>query len=197
MMKRIWLVVAVAVFCAGLSGSRAETDLVVQVMPASLLINAGSDDFAVIGPTGQSSDPSNVYLMPNFSLGAGIEVSDFLIDLSGGAGIVVNDSFQSFMLQATVGAYYAATDSLDFGPRLGLIYFTDPDWEGDGDVELDSDLGFLAGLQVSMGDRILYVFSVDVIAASFDAEAGAGWSVAEDELEFVGMAVQFGVRGRF
>lgn len=195
-MKRLaWVLVVLCLAAAGPGAARADLDLVVNVLPASLLIRTGSDRFSVIGAE-ETVRASDVFLMPNVSAGIGWEAGDFYLDLTGGGGVVVNDAFKSFMLQVAFAASYMATDSFNIGPHLGLIYFTDPKWTN-GDVKFDDEPGLLAGLQMSMGDRILYMVSVDLISASFDAESRGGAQLSGDKLKLTGLAIQFGVRGEF
>ena len=184
------------VIAAGALPARAEVDFVLNVLPASLLVNA-EGTFGVTGASGERITLSSVYMMPNLSAGVGVEAGDFFIDVTGGAGLVVNESFRSFLLQVQVSAMYSISDSLAIGPHVGLIHFPDPEWLEDQDLEFDNSTGFIGGLQISMGDRISYFTSVDVIAATFDTEAGAAVDVEEGELSLTALAFQFGVRGEF
>lgn len=171
---------------------RSRVDFVVTALPASLLVDAEGDKFSVNG-----NRMSNVYMMPNIAAGAGIELGDFYVDLLGGAGIIVNDAFQSFLLQAVVSATYAFTESFSMGPRAGIVYLTDPDFTDDDSVDFDEALGYLIGLQFSMGDRIQYVVSVDLLTISMDATTEEGSTASDDSLDIAGLAFQFGVRGEF
>ena len=179
-------------------GSSHKFDFVLNVLPASILINVDSDKFNVTQPDTGKKTLSAVYLMPNLSAGVGTELGSFYVDATAGLGLVVNESFRTFLVEAMISANYAATDSLKFGPHLGLIYFTNPEWVDNSDVTFDGTWGYLAGLQLSMGDRITYLVSVDLIAASFDAESASPQvGIDSEELRLTGLAVQFGVRGEF
>jgi hypothetical protein len=104
LMKRAALIVVLFTCIAVLPlTGQAESDFVLNVLPASLLINIDSGDFGVREGGGRTS-LSDVYVMPNVAAGIGLELEDVYVDLTGGAGIIVNDSFQSFLLQAIASA---------------------------------------------------------------------------------------------
>jgi hypothetical protein len=175
-------------------------DLVINARPASLLVNAGGSKFEVGGGDGTSARLSTVYMMPNISIGLGVDMSKLYLDATVGAGLLVNDQFRSFLYQADIALSAELSESLFVGPRVGIIVFPDPEWIGDGECEFDGTTGFLVGLQMYMGDRISYLLSADLIFADFNA-GGAGLDELADpdadSLEFTGLAVQFGVRGEF
>jgi len=189
-------VAAVSLVVCGVCQSRAaDVDLVVNALPASILIDIDGSKFAATGEDGRAS-MSQVFAMPNIAAGVGLEQNAVYLDLTGGAGIVVNDSFRSFLLQLTASGTLMMSESLSIGPRAGLVYFADPEWLENDDVDFDEDLGFLLGLQIEMGNDIKYLVTVDYLAASFDASDNEG--TAEDsEFDLTGLAIQFGVRGLF
>ena len=173
--------------------------LVLNARPASLLIDASGDKFSVTktDETGTSKvSLSSVYAMPNISAGLGLSTDDWYIDITGGAGVIINDTFRSFLLQASVAAHYAASESFNIGPRVGLIYCLNPEWLEDDSVEFDETVGLLAGIQLSMGDKIMYLVSVDIVDASFDVDKEPNVT-ADDSSDLNGLAIQFGVRGEF
>lgn len=135
--------------------------------------------------------------MPNVSAGVGLEMGDWYLDATLGAGMILNDRFRSFIVEAGVAANYAVTDSYAIGPRASLIYFLDPEYTEDDSADFDSGAGFLLGIQMSLGDKISYVVSVDLLATSLDATGQPGVTLTDDELDMVGLAFQFGVRGEF
>lgn len=194
MKKRMAIILIGMVLLGGISHARAEgfdPDLVVVARPASILVDASGDKFK----SGNTS-MSTVFTMPNVSAGIGFEVGEFYVDLTGGAGILFNDTFRTFTLDATLAANYAVSESLDIGPRVGLIYFVNPEWLEDDLIEFDSDSGLFVGLQIAMGDKIQYVASVDLIDVGFDVE-GTSAAASDDEFKLDGLAIQFGVRGEF
>jgi hypothetical protein len=179
-------------------------DLVINARPASLLVNAGGSEFKVGEDQGGGRSIarlSTVYMMPNISVGLGLDMNKAYLDATVGAGLLVNDQFRSFLYQADLTLSLQASESLFVGPRVGLVMFPNPEWIADGEVEFEGTTGVLVGLQMYMGDRISYLISADLIFANFDA-SGAGLEGnddpdASDSLEFTGLAVQFGVRGEF
>lgn len=198
-MNRKGIVRATALFVAVvvLSGmALAEMDFVINAMPSSLLINT-EKSFAVIDEDGARLALSSVYFMPNISAGIGMDVGRLYVDVTAGGGIIVNESFQTFMLQAGVAVMFSATDSLELGPHGGFIQFTNPEWQESTDLEVEDTTGWFLGLEMAMGDRIMYVISVDMIMGEFDVLAGSGVEPEDDAIKFTALAVQFGVRGEF
>lgn len=190
--------VAALVSLVGLQAVRAETDLdfVVNAMPASLLIDASGDKFSSTGSDGSRTSLSEIYTMPNIALGVGAPVGSAYVDLLGGGGVIINDGFRSFMLQLLLEANWAVSESLTIGPRAGLVYLPDPEWLDSDDIEFDSDVGYLLGVGLAMGDKIKYLVSVDFLGAELDVESKGG-TPSDDKLELNSLAIQFGVRGEF
>jgi len=172
--------------------SDVQVDLVVNARPASLLVDVDGKKFGVDGNT-----LSQVYLMPNVSAGAGLEMGDWYLDATLGAGMILNERFRSFVLEAGLAVNYSVTDSFTLGPRASLLYFLGPEYTEDDSADFDSGPGFLVGVQMSLGDKISYIVSVDLLAASLDAEGQPGVTLSDDELDMIGLAFQFGVRGEF
>jgi len=195
-MKRSMIVAALLLTAAVAGVGYGQVDFLVNARPASILIDSSGGKFSAEGADGRVS-MSQVYAMPNISLGAGIEFGDAYLDITGGGGVVINDTFRSFLLQASLALNYTLSESLIAGPRLGLVYFPDPDWTENDDVDFDDSFGLLAGLQLSMGDKIQYLVSVDLIDVNFDADFDSGVVSEDDELDLSGIAFQFGVRGEF
>ncbi len=191
--------VAALVALVGLQSARAETDLdfVINAQPASILLDTSGDKFSVTGADGSKTSLSEVYTMPNIALGVGMPVGDrCYVDLLGGGGVIINDGFRSFMLQILLEGYISVSESLDIGPRVGLVYFPDPEWLENDDIEFDSDTGFLVGVGIAMGDKIKYLVSVDLIDTSLDVTTNSG-TPSDDTFEMTSLAIQFGVRGEF
>ena len=174
----------------------AQVDFVLNALLAALVIDTEGNKFSATGEDGRIS-MSEIFAMPNISGGAGTEMGNFYVDLTGGAGLLINDSFRSFLLQAMLAASYQASESFDIGPHAGLIYFIDPSWVENDDVAFDDTPGFLLGVGMSMGDRIRYLISLDLISAKFDAEPAPGVQTTDDDFKLTGIGFQFGVRGEF
>ncbi len=185
-------VVIALIMATAMPAQAVEKDFVVNVLPAAILIDMKADSFKA-----NAVHMDNTYLMPNMSMGIGLEFEKLYVDLTGGAGAVLTSTFRSFLLQANVALWWQPTRSLNVGPHLGVIYFPNPSWLSDDDVDFDSTLGWMAGLQMSMGDKITYLVSLDLLSASFDATAGGTSTIDSDNLEIMGFGIQFGVRGLF
>ena len=177
-------------------------DFVINAIPAALLIDMSGNNFGLESAEGRST-ASSVYMMPNISVGIGADVNEKVyLDALVGVGVVVNESLRSFFAQATVSATFAASQSLNIGPRIGLIQFMGTEWLDDeallDEVDFDDSTGLMLGLQIVMGDRIRYLVNIDYITMDFDADLPAGVTADNNgTLEVEGLAVQFGVRGEF
>lgn len=203
------LAVAVLVTSAILlSGSAfgVATDIIVDVRPASLLVNWNADQFKLKGPAKfrdgveyeTIEEPNSVSTVPNMKLGVGIDTGNAYIDLTGGAGLLVNDRFRSLMLNVDGAYQFKFQKNVLFGPHLGLGYFTSPEWYGDAEVDFSDSSGLLLGLQLSVGFDILFTFAVDyAYIQPFDATTKNEWVASEDEVDFSGLLFQFGMKGRF
>ena len=208
-MRRIRVLVLVPAFLAALAlaacgadgdgdeprdqGGGLDVDFVVDVRPASLFVDMGDRDFDANGVR-----PSTIYLMPNFGVGIGLELENAYLSITGDGGMLVNDEFRSFFIGPSAYLNFEVNRSCDIGPRLGLYYTLDPEWIDDTDaVDFDEEWGWLLGLQMSIGDRVSYIFSVDFVNFAFDAKGNPGVTLDQDELELIGLAFQFGVRGEF
>ena len=193
-MNKLSIAMALMMF-ASIAHAENDIDIVVNAMPATVLIDIDGDKFAATGGDGRIS-LSQLYTMPNIAIGIGTELEDLYIDLVGGAGIIINDNFRSFMLQALLELTFEASDSLDIGPRIGIIHFPDPEWLENDDIEFDEETGLLFGVSLAMGDKIKYLVSIDIIDATVDVEPGLNVQT-DDKMELTGLAIQFGVRGEF
>ncbi|MCE9616620.1 MAG: hypothetical protein K8T26_20280 [Lentisphaerae bacterium] len=191
------LLLATAVVVPALARAESDYDFVVNAMPATILLDASGDKFSVEDSNGRVS-LSELYTMPNIAAGVGTMWRDIYVDVVGGGGVLINDGFRSFMLQGIVEAAWQATDAFTIGPRLGVVYFPDPEWLDSDSVEFDSNAGLLAGLQMALGDKIKYLVSVDIMDVSFDiSDAQEGVKTSDDSLNMTALAIQFGVRGEF
>ncbi len=163
-------------------------DFIVEARPASLFIVTEGKKFESNG-----TKLSTLYYMPNVDAGVGLGWDRLYLDLTAGAGMLVNDGFRSAFLQASAAAAWAIDTSFSLGPRVGLIHLLNPEWLEDDSAEFDGKTGWMAGLQMSIGERISYIVSADLISAKPDVQGVPN----RDKLDLTGIALQFGVRGEF
>lgn len=175
----------------------AETDWAVDILPGALLANFSADEFTVTDE-GREEEVSMLSSVPSIAVGMSIERVSGYIDIKGGAGMILNSKFSSFMFFGTAGIYTEIKPSILMGPHITIAQFSGPSWWGDADIEFSDTTGFLVGMHLIAGDRISYLLSVDYLSASFDVDTAASTAVAsETELDISGIAVQFGVRAQF
>jgi hypothetical protein len=202
----VGILAASAILLSG-SAFAVVTDIIVDVRPASLLVNWNADNFKALGtvtlPTGQQyqevEQPNSVSTVPNLKLGVGIDTGNAYLDLTGGAGMLVNDRFRSLLLDLDAAYQFKFRKNVLIGPHLGLAYFTSPEWYGDAEVEFSDSSGALFGVQLSVGFDILFTFAIDyAYIRPFDVESTApNWTTSEDSVDFSGLLFQFGMKGRF
>ena len=207
MSMRISLVILVAsAILLSVNAFAVTKDVIVDVRPASLLVNWNADSFKVKGPAyfrdGQEFEeieqPNSVSTLPTVKLGVGIDTGNAYVDLTGGAGMMVNDRFRSVMLDVDGAYQYKFRKNVLFGPHLGLGYFANPEWYGDAEVDFSDSWGLLFGAQLSVGFDILFTFAIDYsYIQPFDATVKEPWVSSEDTVDFSGLLFQFGMKGRF
>lgn len=204
---RIWtLLAAVSLFAGsiGIQSASAELDFVADLRPGTLLLAGDAGDFEVEGPgpdrlgIREVEEAGSISSIPNLRLGVGLRSPDTFLDLTGQAGVLVNQRFRSLMLGADVSFMYRLRKNVAMGPHIGLAYFMDPEWTGDADIDIDDTSGVIGGFQIAIGYDILFLLSVDyVVTAPMDIEESGDWIASDDELEISGLAIQFGMQGRF
>ena len=204
-MKHLGIIVT-AMLCHSFT-AHAEMDFVVDFRPATLLLNNASDDFEAVTPSDPAlgapfrdkEDAGQITSMPNIHAGVAVSSDRLYADLTAGVGFLANERFRSPMLGADFSLHYKHRKNVSFGPHIGLWSFTDPEWYGDADVDLDSDVGLIFGFEVAIGYDILFVFSMDYLDATFDASATPPTFIADGggELDVAGVVMQFGMRGNF
>lgn len=178
-------------------------DLILDFRPGTLLLSSQTHDFEVLGPGPQKlniqevEQGGKITSIPNMRLGIGLNLPESYLDLTGVIGVLLNERFRSLALGLDGCWQYRAKRNVSFGPHLGLMYFPNPEWTGDADVDLESSWATTIGFQLSVGYDILFVFSLDYLAAQpFDADVDPPWKLSDDELDFSGVLLQFGVQGR-
>lgn len=184
----------------------SELDIVLDVRPGAILFGGGGD-FKAIGQSEETvrgqrvtetEKLGGISTFPNLKLGVSLDSPTSILDIMGGGGILVNDPFRSFFLGVDASWQYKFRKNVALGPHAGLLYFTDPEWAGDGEVEFSDSWGAIAGMEMTFGYDVLFVFSIDYFYINpFDATPGGNWDISDKELDLSGFALQFGMRGRF
>ena len=197
------LLIPVLLFAAVFS-TFAATDIVVDVRPGTLLIGGGGD-FKVrgtsdtgIGRLNEVEENSSLSTFPNIRLGVGFEEGKSITDVTGLLGVMVNQRFRSLMVGGDASWLYKFRKNVAMGPHLGAVVLAQPEWSGDAEVTFSDSWAMLGGFQMSVGYDILFVFSIDyLLAQPFDVTTEGDWVASDEELDVSGVAIQFGIRGRF
>jgi|ETNmetMinimDraft_26_1059896.scaffolds.fasta_scaffold25082_3 hypothetical protein len=204
-MRTTLLTVFAAVCLFGLpAAAESDLEIVVDVLPGTLLISDDLDSFEVRRPTVEdefvivdAEETSLVSIVPNVKVGIGLEFDDVYVTPSVGTGLVLNTRFRSWMFRADLAADWRFGRTGTIGPHIGAIWLTDTDWFGDGRVDFSSDGGFLFGGHITIGHDIVFVFSLDVIDAAMDVTTSDDWVANDTNVDLSGLMLNFGVRGRF
>lgn len=198
MNRRFLLVIITLSLFAALSGRcLADWGWLVDIMPGAVLASFDSDEFHVRGQ-GEEEETSLICAIPSIGGGVRYERPSGYLALKGAGGLLLNTRLRAYTLQGVAELMFEIKESAMLGPHVGVGYCFDPDWWGDADVQLDETGMFMGGIQLTMGDRVSYVFSADYFSTVFDVDSvGAGWVANDDEIDLSGFAVQFGLRLTF
>jgi len=211
-MKTRTALIAIAIAISAFSAPQAgEVEILADFRPGTLLLGNETKDFEAIGSNPnlreitELEDAGNLSSIPNVRLGVGWRSEETFIDLAADIGVLVNERFRGLMLGGDFAFQYRFRKNIAVGPHIGLAFFMDPEWTGDADIEFDDTAGIIGGLQVAIGYDILFVFSIDYLHADpFEVSnvnsarmTPRGWTVTDDELDISGLAIQFGMQGRF
>jgi hypothetical protein len=183
------------------TNSVAGVDLILDVRPGTLLLGKNTGKFKVSGDEGEFTvieECGGLSTFPNVKGGVGVDTDRWYLDFTGAIGVLITDRFRSPLGNLDVCAQYKYRRNVAFGPHIGLIYFWDPEWAGSAEMDITKSSGWLGGLQVSLGYDVLFICSVDYLYAEpFDVQTYNGWIANNDEIDFSGLGVQFGIRGKF
>lgn len=168
-----------------------------EIMPGALHANFASDEFNVTGPNGKETT-SIMSAVPNMNGGLAFDYGPGYIDVKAGGGMLLNAKLGSYFAYGSVGLFNEVRPSVYIGPHISLAYFVNPEWWGDTDIDFKNELGWLVGLHVATGERIIYMLSADYMSVAFDVDRmGPGVTASDDTLDLSGIAVQFGIRSQF
>ncbi len=174
-----------------------------QVSPFTQLVSANA--FGFRGTEANSDEgrlKSNFSSIPSIGLGVGFKTKPCYLDVVASGGVLshVGSDAAIFAAHARIvgAARFRLGEKVTVGPRLGLAYFAEPNWYGDGDVEFEDSVGWLAGLGFTFGvEKISVAIDVDYIEAEFDVDPKASVITNRSQLDMSGIAVQIGVLCRF
>ncbi len=115
-----------------------------------------------------------------------------------GGGALVNDAFTAPIGMLDARWQFKIGRHAAIGPRLGLMYIGEMEWEGIADVSFDSTAGALLGLEFTVGGRIVE-FAAAVgycVLDDSDVETGGGWRPSSGSVDLSGVMVNLGARFR-
>ncbi|OVE74434.1 hypothetical protein BVX94_00340 [bacterium B17] len=175
----------------------AEIDLIADIVPGAIIANYNADAFSLEGSQGKET-MSLVSSVPSAEIGIAWQQPEGSIDLKAGVGALLNSRLMSYTMAVNLGLTLEMQPSIMIGPHIGMIYYSEPEWWGDGEITFSDSSGVTLGMHMNLGDKVAYMFSVDYYSAVFDIESiGAGWTTDQDELDMSGLAFRFGIRAQF
>ncbi|QTA85846.1 hypothetical protein [Desulfonema magnum] len=197
-MSRTLLVICIALFINIIPGPGfAEVNLVVGITPGIFLYSPDAEGFRV--SDGETIGEVEGYLsnLATLTAGVGINTPAVIIDLTGGLGYQYNNAFTSTLFLADAALRFKINrEELTAGPHITIVKY-DPSWDGDANISLSDDTGFIGGLGLTIGSKAFSISaSLDYVSASFDVES-PGISLNNEALDISGIAFQLGVILRF
>ncbi len=134
---------------------------------------------------------------PTIRAGIGFNADVVTFDLTGGFSGVYNSAFSGYMVRGEFGTLFEFGQMVRFGPHVGIVRM-DLDYEGDADVDLSSETGYLVGMRLTAGRTIHFIANFDYLGMEkMDVEGRNGWVANDDRLDMSGVLVTMGVRLRF
>ncbi|MGD9874958.1 MAG: hypothetical protein AB7T27_11930 [Kiritimatiellia bacterium] len=205
MSQKFFCAACAFLFASGLTAQAFDKmELTADIRPGSILLHTADGDFEVKGPgperlnTYEIEEAGAISTLPNINLGVGFADPNLYLDLTATAGFLINSRFNSPMIGANAALTFRPEKNFAVGPHLGLMHFVDPEWKGDAELEISDSSALLIGMQASLGYDVLFILSVDYLYADpMDVTAEEEWITSDDELDISGIAIQFGIQGRF
>lgn len=178
----------------------ANINFVIDAQPLSILYAPKAEDLTAYG-SGiiiSESFEGNVSWFPSIRAGIGIDSRAMNIDFTVGGGYISNDVWSSALGRGDVALHFKLGNIITLGPHVGVGYFMKPEFENIfKNLEFSNAVGFIGGLDFSVGKMVSFLLSIDYVSASFDVEAEPGWSVSDNSMDISGFAIQAGIMGRF
>lgn len=175
----------------------ADTDFILDIVPGYILFSTNLDGTRVTD--GKKIEEVDGYLsnMPILTGGLGVNKRSVFIDFTGGVGYLFNSSFNSLLYLVDVaGRFKLSNERMTIGPHLSLVYFQ-PTWDGDVDISLDNETGFIFGGSLTVGTRpFSFLASLDYVNASFGINSPDS-RISQGDLDISGVAIQLGAILRF
>ncbi len=190
------------------SAIAAEYSGLVEIMPGSVLLSSGLEDFSAQGksPTAAATDPvkydnikNGASYMPTISAGFEIDTDYWRYHLLAGLGMMKHDVFDATLIKYEIAMYYTGGLQTGFaiGPHIINYNIINPTWSGNTSLTLSGTNAIAPGLAFTVGDKFVIKGSIDyLMGGTIDVTPDAGYSASGD-LELDGVMVQLGVMIRF
>ncbi len=179
--------------------ANAATDWIIDLDPGVIYFNSSANDFDL--QRGVEEESLSIFSsFPRISTGVSVEQPEGYFDARVGVGMLLNNSLSTTAVFGQLAYSYEIKPSIMIGPHIGYSMYSAPEWWGDAEVEFDSTSGYMLGGHLTMGDKIAYIFSVDMVNAEYDVKStSGGWSVANGQttLDLSGLMISFGFLARF
>jgi len=177
--------------------SFAGADFVLNVTPGFFLFSSSADGARV--SDGLRTDEVSGFIsnIATITGGVGFDTRALFIDIVGGAGYLYNASFSGpVYLMDVAFRFKMPSEVLTLGPHFSYMVYN-LDWDGNVNVSLAGDSGFIGGLGLTVGTKpFSFMASIDYVNAAFGVDASGG-NIPNDDLDLSGLALQLGVIFRF
>lgn len=192
----------------GSSAIAAEYSVLVEVMPGSVLLSSGVEDFEAQGksPDADPADPvrydnikNGASYMPTIGAGFEIDTDYWRYQILAGIGMMKHDVFDATVIKYEAAMYYTGglQTGFAYGPHIVNYNIINPNWSGNTRMTLSGTNAIAPGLAFTVGDKFVIKGSVDYLTGgTIDVTPDAGYT-ANNDLDLDGIMVQLGVMVRF
>ncbi len=176
--------------------SMAGVDFVLNVTPGFFLFSSSADGTRVSDGVRTDEVSGFISNIGTLSGGVGFDTRALFIDITGGVGYLYNASFSGpVYLMDVAFRFKMPSEVLTLGPHFSYMVYN-LDWDGNVNVSLAGDSGFIGGLGLTVGTKpFSFIASIDYVSATLGVESGSYSN--NPDLDLSGLALQLGVIFRF
>lgn len=187
------------------SSASAKLNLIVEIIPVGVLFSSRLQGFTVskAGLTDRIS--SSASFTPIERIGVAVETPSGSVDLTAGAGLLVNDGLLGSIYTGDAAWRFKIGKTASLAPHVGVVSIM-PRWLGlkglrhssTNDVSISDGVGAMPGLTFAAGKMIGFTASADyLIMPPLNVTAKNGWTANRSTIDLSGFMLRIGVVFRF
>ena len=180
----------------------ARPNLILEILPGSALFSPRMKGFSVSRAGLTDTIGSSASYAPFQKIGVGFETPSGSIDLTAGAGLMINDGLFGSILTGDAAWRIKVGRTASLAPHIGVVGLM-PRWIGLGhsdprDVSIENGVGVLPGVTFSVGKMIGFIASANyLIMSPLKVTTAQGWSANRNTIDMSGFLLQVSVVCRF